>query len=109
MYIYFYLEAYYVKKYDLLKRLEDFQPEAHLHGHTWSRQHLDTILRYIEECEVPRSGEDCFCSEYDIRLSRQCLSTLDTYGALKKLCAIQDEIGPEIKSKIVFERKNTDL
>ena len=56
MYIYFYLEAYYIKKYDLLKRLNDFQPEAHLHGQTWSAQHLDIILRYIEECgKVSRS------------------------------------------------------
>ena len=109
MYIYFYLEAYYVKKYDLLKRLKNFQPEAHLHGQTWSRQHLNTILRYIEECEAPRSGEDCFCSEYDLRLSKKCLNARDVYDALERLYDIQYEIGPEIKSKIAFERKNTDL
>ena len=109
MYIYFYLEAYYIKKYDLLKRLNDFQPEAHLHGQTWSAQHLDMILRHIEECEAPRSGEDCFCSEYDLRLSKKCLNAFEVYGALEKLCAIQYEIGPDIKSKIAFERENTDL
>lgn len=96
--IYFYVEAYYAKKYKLLEALSDYYIEMYVGGGYWE-QHPE-LAYHVMQLTEPRSAEDAFYSEYNLRFVKKFVNQASVCEALLKLFEIREKIDEESHGKV---------